>query len=447
MNIPIFRIIKNSYWLRSGSYTFATKVFETGVGALTFIILIRLLTKEQFGVWVLFMTISTIIESLRTAFISVPLIRHINTSDNKEYDNLLTASIIQNIIYTIISGLLIIILANPLSHLWKADNLEEVLYIFAINNLFLAFFSHCNFIQQANLLFSGTFYAFLIRKGLFFLVAGISYFYYKNISVSDLVIAQTIIFILIIPLNIYFTRSLFNKFSWSKSSFFDLLNFGKITLVTNINSMVFKNIDSWLLGSMLTVNAVALYNSAIRMLTLIEIPIVTLSQISFPQLSIRFKSNQIENVRRLYEKSLAVILAVIIPSCIIVIIFAKYLILFFAGKEYIESSHLLRIIILFSLFLPFNRQLGLTLNSMGNVKTNMYFVIVNVFLNIICNYIGILYFGMMGAAVGTLISYILSFTYGQILGYYLFKTSTLSVIKYLIFIYINPKKFFKSIKQ
>lgn len=430
--------LNSSYWLKSGSYTFLTKLSESGFGLLTFLILVRLLPKEQFGVWVLLISVSAITESMRKAFVSNPLVRFINISDEAKHDEIVTSSIVQNIIYTSFTSGLMVLLAAPLARLWEAPLFENTLYVFAACNFFVGFFSQCNFIQLAHLHYQGTFYASLIRKGFFFLFSFYCLFFWTNITVPQLVASQIVIFIFIIPFNIWFTRNYSPQYQWSISQFKSILNFGKFTIGTNLSSMAFGNIDSWLLGSLMSVKEVALYNPAIRILAMVEIPIVSLSVISYPQLAKRIKEGDLVGAKRLYEKSLGAILAFTIPSSIVLILLSEQIILLLAGPEYLEASAILQITILFGLFIPFNRQLGITLNAMGKPKINMIFVIINLIINILCNYFFIKAFGLMGAAYGTLVAYVLSLIYGQTLGYYLFGTSTLSVFVYMISFLIKP---------
>ena len=438
------RAFKSSYWLKSASYTFSTKVFESGIGLLTFLVLVRVLPREEFGVWVLLISVSAMAESMRKAFVCNPLVRFLNISDKSEHTGIMTSSSVQNVLYTVGSSLLIAGLARPLSVLWNSPDLESILYAFVAANLFIGFFSQCNFIQQANLEYKGTFYAFLLRKGLFFLFTLYCLFFYQEVTVIQLVLSQIGILLLIIPLNIYFTKPFLTRLKWSAEQFKRLIGFGKFTIGTNLSSMAFGNIDSWLLGSLLTVQAVALYNPAIRILALVEIPIVSLSIISYPQLARRIKEGNMEDARRLYEKSLGIILSFIIPCCLLVMIFSDQIILLIAGNEYLESSSILQVTMLFGLFIPFNRQLGITLNALGKPRTNLFFVITNLSINIICNYLCILQFGLMGAAYGTLIAYLLSLIYGQWLGYKLFGTSLFPVFQYILKIYMQPKSMLKT---
>ena len=57
--------INGSYWLKSGSFTFLNKIFITLFGFINFYILIRVLSKEDFGAWVLFISVATLLELIK----------------------------------------------------------------------------------------------------------------------------------------------------------------------------------------------------------------------------------------------------------------------------------------------------------------------------------------------------------------------------------------------
>ena len=94
-----------------------------------------------------------------------------------------------------------------------------------------------------------------------------------------------------------------------------------------------------------------------------------------------------------------------------------------AGPKYLETVPILRITILFGLFLPFAIESGTVLDSIGKPKINFLFTLMAMFLNIFFNYLFIVTFnfGGIGAAYGTLVTYGTTFVLNQILLYKMFK--------------------------
>src|ERR1700754_4245418 len=98
--IKLFRAVaakvRNSYWLSSASYTFLNKVCATGFAFVNFYILIRLLSKHDFGAWVLFYTVATFMEMIKHGFVRNPLIRYLTIASEEDSPKIQTASLYLN---------------------------------------------------------------------------------------------------------------------------------------------------------------------------------------------------------------------------------------------------------------------------------------------------------------------------------------------------------------
>src|SRR4051812_31530063 len=74
-----------SYWLKSGAYSMLQRgsAFLFGFGSYVF--LVRYLSVEDVGVWVLYVAVSTTVEMSRASFIQNTFIKFFNETDvNKE---------------------------------------------------------------------------------------------------------------------------------------------------------------------------------------------------------------------------------------------------------------------------------------------------------------------------------------------------------------------------
>ena len=216
----------------------------------------------------------------------------------------------------------------------------------------------------------------------------------------------------------FFTkRYLVVSFKLDGKWFKKLADYGKYTFGTNISSMVVRNMDSWMLGALLSPTAVALYNPAIRIANLFEIPGTALASVVFPQAVKRIDEEGETAARKIYEKSSVFIFASILPFVCFVLIFAEELIMIIAGKEYIESASIVRVTILYGLVIPFNKQFGVVLDAMGKAKLNMLYVMRNAVINFVLNFFFIQKFGVVGAAYATLSTFVISSILNQVYMY------------------------------
>ena len=65
--------LRQSYWIKSGALVFTTRLTLMVLGFFSFLILIRYLNKEEYGIWVIFMTITSLIETVRIGFLKNPI--------------------------------------------------------------------------------------------------------------------------------------------------------------------------------------------------------------------------------------------------------------------------------------------------------------------------------------------------------------------------------------
>jgi O-antigen/teichoic acid export membrane protein len=218
----------------------------------------------------------------------------------------------------------------------------------------------------------------------------------------------------------------------------ELFNYGKYVFGTGISSMILNSIDTWMIAALLGgtsvtrgQQAVATYNAALRITNLVQVPTNAVAQMVFPQSARRIKTEGKAGAKFLYEKSVGVLLAMIIPGIIFVLLIPGFLIKLVAGEAYLDAVPILQITMLYGLFMPFGRQFGIILDSIGKPKINFYFILFSAGLNVVLNLIFITSLDSVeGAAYGTLTTYVVTFIGTQILLKRELNVNTLSVFAY-----------------
>ena len=157
-----------SYWLKSGFYTIMERVSVLIFGLGSLLILTRALTEEQLGTWVLFLTVTTLIEVGRAGLQQHALVKYLTTSKGDEYGRISTASLFNILVLTAILVIFFIAIAHPISIFWKAAELKSMFFIYTITTVALIPMYQFNFTQQANLDFRGIFWSAATKQGLFF---------------------------------------------------------------------------------------------------------------------------------------------------------------------------------------------------------------------------------------------------------------------------------------
>jgi len=390
--------------------------FEKGSGFVfnfgSFYMLVRSLSQQDMGIWVLFITVCAFLEVSRIGLIQNGLVKYISSDGETSYGEIFTASCLLNIALTIV-------VLMPLNQF--------------------------NYIQQANMNFQGIFWAGFAKQALFFCYVLYLYFFNIEFGLVDLAIFQIIAFGAGLVIAFFFAKPYlhFSKnidWEWVKK----LFHFGKYSVGTNLSSMLYKSMDKMMLGSMVSGAAVAIYEIAIKVTGLLEIPTLSAAPVIFPKSAQNAAKEGLSAAASLYEKSVGLILALIIPGVLVVQLIPELIITLIAGDQYLDTIPLLRFVVLFSLFTPFLYQTGITLESVGKPKINFYFTVVSFFLNFLLNAIFISIFGIVGAAYGTLVTYFIVFCAGQVMLKKLVGVKTGNIFRNIIDFYKQGFSFLKN---
>lgn len=407
------------YWYRSGAFTLlekvALQVFRFG----SVYLLVRSLPKSQYGIWVLFLAINACIEATRGGLIRNALVKFHAMHAPVFRSAINTASLFLNAGCSVLSVIGLVLIASTYSlFINKAEILGELLYLYAITTLLLAFFYQFIFIQQANFDFAGGSISHILREGTFFAYIVLHYWNGWAITLPELAQFQILAaFIgcisawLTARKYLIFARKLERK--WVVEQF----HYGKFVMGTNMSTIFTKYVDHFLLGSLVSTSAVALYGIAIKIANLVEVPTQSISDIVFPQSAKRLEDEGKEAVRYLYERSVGVILALVIPGVIFVMCFPNFVVEVAAGPKYKDSVEILQVVMLSGLLVPFIRQFGTILDSIGEPQINFILVLVGGGLNIFLSLLFIPKYGIIGAAYGSLGTYALTFIVSQVILY------------------------------
>lgn len=390
----------------SGVYSIGSRFSTLLFGFGGFYLLVRSLSQATFGTWALFLTITTIIEMSRNGLIQNALIKFLHSNPKELHSNVITASWILNMAYSIIIMVALMILSVSFAKLFNAPEFVEMFLWYSASLLLLIPFSQFNYIQQARFSFGGIFWSTLTRQGCFFVIIFIHHFLDKPLQLIELVAYQFLCTLGGLAVAFVCAKKyLIYTWSYSKEMILKVFHFGKYVMGTNMLSLIYKSTDQILIGYFLNTTSVAIYNSAIRISNLIEYPATSVAEVVYPKTTQLYEKDKDEASRYFYEKGVGLTMTFTLPIVIFSVIFADWIIEIVAGTIYAQSASVLKLTILFGLFTPFSRQFGTAMDSSGRPHINFFILCLSVVVNVICNVVGIINFGFMGAAYGTLISY------------------------------------------
>jgi lipopolysaccharide exporter len=434
----------NHYWLKSGFLNVVQNSSGVIFGFASFYFLVRLLTKQEFGFWTLFMSTTTILEIIRSGLIQNALITFISSSEKRDHPKIISAS------FTISAGLTLIciaanlIFAKSLANVWNAPELQQLFHVYNIVFLLSGLLTQFNCIEQANLSFSGTLATSFIRQSLFFIYVIVCFSFRLETKLIHLVYVQIISTLISSIVAYYYARNhiklIFTiDFSW----IIKLFNYGKYAFGTSVSSILSGTIDQMMLGALLSPAASGAFNIAVRITNLIDIPTSAVASIVFPQSAKRMQTEGRDAIKYLYEKSVGTILAILIPGLIILYFCSGLVVHFIAGAKYDDSVPLLKVTLLYCLLIPYGRQFGTILDSIGRTRLTFVVVLITASTNLGLNYIFIQRYGVIGAAYATLISNIIGFMIAQ---YILRKELNVNLFHTFVYAYrFYPEMYYKYI--
>ena len=316
-----------------------------------------------------------------------------------------------------------------------------MLLIYVLTSIVMVPFNQFNYTQQANFDFRGIFWSNFVKQGLLFVAILIFYITSRQLSLVNLTVFQLIATFAGLIVTWFFTKPYwriartFDK-EWIKT----LFHYGKFVFGTNLGAMLYGSIDKLMLGSLVSTAGVAVYELAVKINNLLDVPSAAMAALVFPESAEKIETEGKRAVKHLYEKSVGIILAFILPVIGFVLLFPEWIIEVIAGEKYLDAVPILYITALYCLFIPFARQFGTVFDAIGKPKINFMLVISGACINLISNYLFISKFGIIGAAYGTLTTYIITFVLTQLLLYRELKVNPLKTFVFAKEFYLQILK-------
>lgn len=436
---------KYSYWVNSGKYSMMQKLSVIFFGVLAFMLLARALQPQELGVWGLFLIISSIIETSRNALIRNGYILFIHTRETDEHPGIEYAALMTNITFSAIFIGLFLALAHMFEQILNAPGLATLLYYYCITLLVLIPFSYIEIFLTSRKDFKGIFWMYFIRNGIFLL--SLVYFYFSKTSLSITLLAVlycSCAFLGLLTGTMQCRRYERVQMKKENKIYIQFIGFGKYVFGNNLFSLIFRSTDSFMTASLISSAASAFYTTCGRITNFVDLPSQVLGDIMFPKAAQIMKKNDRSSIKAIYEKTVAATLTFTIPVILLVLFFPRQILYVLAGDEYLTASPILQVMVFYGFFLPFIKQFGNIMDAMGRPKVNFFLMGVFAPVNIALNLIGIHYFGLYGAAYGTLLSYFLLFLTTQIILKHVLEISVMNVFGNIISLYPDYVQMFRN---
>ncbi len=430
--------LKYKDWIASGFFGAMQKLLVPVSSVLvTMILAHKALTKEEMGVWALFMSITAVVELIRQGLVKTSLIKFINHSKPEDHGHVLGAAFFLNAFITLLTAVIMLVFTPYIASLLKAPQLESMLYLLQIGMVLMIPFSHFEWLMYGKTQFKGLFWTYLFRQGSSLLLVFLVFIFNDKVSLNVLVLIYNFGLLAgAIVSYTYVRQYLAKSFVFSKQWILQLLHFGKYVFGSGLSTLVFRTADQMMLSPIL---GTTLYNAsqniAIRIINLADIPSQTLGDILFPKSARRESSSNPEMIKYLYEKTVGASLCFILPMIAFVLLFPKLIIIILAGRQYFDAIPYLRLVTITGIFLAFLKQFGVIIDSTGRPYLNFLIITILAIIHVAFCYFFIRYFHFLGAAYALLCSHLTGFIITQYILHRLYKINFLNCFKQAFLFY------------
>jgi len=383
-------------------YSIVSMGIQLGSSFVVFLILLRILSPEDLGQWIIYTALYSLAELAKSGLIQNGYI-HFSSSANINKEKLYASGITLSIITALTVGLLVLFVSYPLSHLLKSPELIKLAIYYPLLSVFISLqrFFEIHLISENN------FKKLSISKALFglvFISSIVILQFNSNINLTLIPILQIVAASITVLMSMIFLSF---KIQFKGSGYAlikKLILYGRFTMGTNLGSMLLNKIDVFILSIFLGPVSVAIYNTASRLINIIEIPLTSISQVSFPRITQSYQKESSKKAANIFERDLALTGIAIIPVSLVLFIFADEIIVTIAGVAYEESSTIIKILCVAVIFKALGRFSGISLDAVGLPQWNFYVLVLSIIFNFILNIIFINLFSTKGVAIATLIS-------------------------------------------
>lgn len=360
-----------------------------GFGMLTLSMLYRGLTVVDIGVYIFFLAVIGLIDTLRVGFLNITFIKFYTGTEKDRQEEVAGSAWI---IALFITGLLFLV---NIPTYFIADYVENeglaicLRYFSLISIITLPTFM-ANCVVQADKRFDRLLWLRIMTQGAFTAIVFVLSLLGK-LSLSSVLIGYCLSFffsgVLVFILKWTMILSVKNA---TKPTVFELFHFGKYSMGTNIGTSLFGVTNTFIINFFIGPAALAMYNLGGKLIQLIEIPLSSFGASSMPILSSQYNRGQKEEMMYTLKKIIGMMTIALIPIVILAIIFADPIIRLIAGEQYIhnETPNLFRIFMVIALLYPADRFFALALDVIHKPKVNFYKIIVMLIVNIITVIVG-----------------------------------------------------------
>ncbi|TAF56942.1 MAG: lipopolysaccharide biosynthesis protein [Sphingobacteriia bacterium] len=378
-------------------------------------ILYRGLSIEAVGVWVFFQTIHMLLDTFRTGFLQVSLVKFYAGSPAQRAQEVLGSVWYLGIFITALLCLFnlgFFLLGKDLwsGSLWYAIKWFGITFVSSLP------FSVAFWKLQADQRFDQLFVLRSIQQGSFALFVGVAA-YQQWLDLNLLFMGN--IGCQILASGFAFAKKwtgIENLKYRTSHAIKEITDFGKYSVGTTISANLLRGTDTFIVEYLLGPAALAIYNLPGRLLELIEIPLRSAVATALPSMAQAYNKGNVAELLYILKKYAGVLFFAFIPLALGTFVLGDFAIGLLGGGKYAntEAGNLFKIFMVLAVFYPIDRFIALALDVIHQPRANFFKVMLMLAANILANFFFITLLGnIYGVAIATIFPLLIGMFFGS----------------------------------
>ncbi|MBI3193310.1 MAG: oligosaccharide flippase family protein [Ignavibacteriae bacterium] len=385
-----------------GVWAFADKALPALYAVAYIFLVVRVLSKEEFGSLVLIQTIFTLGTAFCMSLALQPMIKFV--SETKETGPFIVASFVMSVLFYVLITFFFFFFQQSLLPL--LDKSGETNLGTLINYLPLLFLTTlyrglASSILQATYQVQRIFWI----DASYFCSAILMLFLAQQVhfasTAKDVIIINIIAQAFSTVVALALTRNEMNvRLFFNKEAFVKMWNFGKWNFGAQTIYNVYAQMDVFFISYYIGIPGVAIYNAAKIFTRIFDMVAQVLQMFLIPFASKSFAIADNENLKATAEKSICFSMLILLPVFFLMFFFPEWLLELLYKDKYAEGYNVVRACSFLALLIPWNGVVSSYLIGLGKVKQGFYFGFILLFSSALFYFLLTPVLGIFGTSIG-----------------------------------------------
>ena len=381
------------------------------IAVFSFMILARGYSKEDFGQWVLYLSLITFFDMIKAGMVQSAFIKYASGAAGTVFCKLQGSSWLLNIAVTGVFSFLCLL--TYFIGDFQMEGWEMFLLIYPLYAIFSMPFQYFLWNAQIKLNFKQLAIGRISNALLFFFVTSATLVF--SISLYNLFFLHLLVFAFCsISALIFKKTGIRNITQATRKDVVKFWKFGRYHSLAFLGSNLLKSSDTFIIGGLLGPMFIAVYSIPLRLVEIIELPLRSASSVAFPVFSAHDNAKDLSSLKKSLESYVGTLTILYVPFMLGLFVVSDYLVFLIGGEKYADTGSIFRLFLIYGLFLPFDRLTGVVLDAMGFPRLNFYKVAVMALVNIVGDVVVLYFFKSLELVAAMTIANVLT---GTIIGF------------------------------